>query len=550
MPCPPSSSPHGLKTTMRSFDWTEARLAAAAVGLGARDVAGWSSVEEQLVRDAEAETVPRPLLLQLQDQIRAGDDPLGEVFSDLRDPETRRRLGATYTPLPIVDAMLAWAAEQDTPARVIDPGAGSGRFLLRAAKLFKSAELVGVELDPLAAAVARGNLSAAGLKDRSRVVLRDYRAEDAVDRNGDRSLFVGNPPYVRHHLIEPRWKEWLVARAGELSLPASQLAGLHVYFFLATALRAQAGDFGALITAAEWIDVNYGALVRELFLGKLGGERIVVIEPTATAFPDTATTAAITAFQVASRPKSVRLRRVKQLKDLDNLNGGRFVRRERLETERRWSRLTYNARGCPAGFVELGELCRVHRGQVTGANKVWIADHKAEELPENVLYPSVTKARELIAADGVLSDASKLRRVVDLPEDLDTLDAEERRAVNRFLKRARRLGAHKGYVARHRRVWWSVGLREPAPILATYMARRAPAFARNFASARHLNIAHGLYPREPLGDRVLSGLVDYLSMKTNVIDGRTYAGGLTKFEPGEMERLFVPGLQLLQRDVP
>ena len=136
--------------------------------------------------------------------------------------------------------------------------------------------------------------------------------------------------------------------------------------------------------------------------------------------------------------------------------------------------------------------------------------------------------------------------MVDLPEDLDLLTPEERGAVDLFLKRARRMGAHKGYVARHRRAWWSVGLREPAPILATYMARRPPAFVRNLASARHLNIAHGLYPREPLEEHVLRGLVAYLSKRTNVIDGRTYAGGLTKFEPGEMERLFVPTPQLLE----
>ena len=526
-----------------SFKWTESRLFAAAIGLGARDVPGWSPIEEKLARDMG--TVPRTILVQLRDQIRAGEDPLGEVFSDLRCPETRRALGATYTPFAIVEAMLAWASDQKAPTRVIDPGAGSGRFLLRASKHFKGAELVGIELDPLAATIARGNLSAAGLKNRSRIVLGDYRDENTLG-NGGRSLFVGNPPYVRHHLIEPRWKEWLVARAKELSLPASQLAGLHVYFLLASALRARSGDYGTFITSAEWLDVNYGALVRELFLGKLGGERIVVIEPTATPFPDAATTAAITAFHIASQPPSVRLRRIKQLKDLDNLNGGRLVRRERLESEHRWSRLTYNARECPDGFIELGEICRVHRGQVTGANKVWIADDKTLALPVSVLYPSITKARELIAAGSVLSDASKLRRVVDLPEDLDTLDSEERRAVDRFLKRARRLGAHKGYVARHRRAWWSVRLREPAPILATYMARRPPAFVRNLVSARHLNIAHGLYPREQLNERVLSRLVDYLSMETNVIDGRTYAGGLTKFEPGEMERLFVPGPDLLE----
>ena len=69
---------------------------------------------------------------------------------------------------------------------------------------------------------------------------------------------------------------------------------------------------------------------------------------------------------------------------------------------------------------------------------------------------------------------------------------------------------------------------------------------RNLASARHINIAHGLYPREPLTERALSGLVNHLAVGTNVIDGRTYAGGLTKFEPREMERLFVPGLDVLE----
>src|ERR1700694_2554447 len=97
--------------------------------------------------------------------------------------------------------------------------------------------------------------------------------------------------------------------------------------------------------------------------------------------------------------------------------------------------------------------------------------------------------------------------------------------------------ADKGYVAENRKAWWSVGLREPAPVLATYMARRPPAFVRNRAEARHINIAHGLYPREPLQQQTLISLVNYLSKAVSVVDGRTYAGGLTKFEPREMERI-------------
>jgi hypothetical protein len=198
----------------------------------------------------------------------------------------------------------------------------------------------------------------------------------------------------------------------------------------------------------------------------------------------------------------------------------------------------------------LGELCRVHRGQVTGANEVWIAGKHSEDLPPSVFYPTVTAAEELFQAGRELADPTALRRVIDLPVDLDVFDGSDRKAIDRFLARARRLGVHKGNNASRRKAWWSVGLRNPAPVLATYMARRPPAFVRNRADARHINIAHGLYPREPLEDLVLRNLVEYLSASTNTSDGLMYAGGLTKFEPGGMERLLVPDLDRLRRSGP
>jgi hypothetical protein len=87
---------------------------------------------------------------------------------------------------------------------------------------------------------------------------------------------------------------------------------------------------------------------------------------------------------------------------------------------------------------------------------------------------------------------------------------------------------------------------EPAPILATYMARRPPAFVRNLAAVRHVNIAHGLYPREPLTPAALDSLAAYLRNSVTPAQGRVYAGGLAKFEPGEMERLPVPAPALLR----
>jgi adenine-specific DNA-methyltransferase len=162
------------------------------------------------------------------------------------------------------------------------------------------------------------------------------------------------------------------------------------------------------------------------------------------------------------------------------------------------------------------------------------------------LFRTITRAKELFAVDGVLVDDSALREVIDLPADLSVFDGIDKKRIETFLRYAKAAGVEGGYVAGNRRAWWSVGLRSPAPILATYMARRAPAFVRNLASARHINIAHGLYPREPLTEDVLVRLASYLSKKTSVQHGRTYAGGLTKFEPREMERILVPSPEVLR----
>lgn len=526
----------------------ERELISATLALGAEKSGGPLAPAEIALAKSALDIRQKPVEKgRLKELILAGEDPLGEAFSILRSSEERRENGATYTPTPIVQTMVDWAKTTRNPARIVDPGVGSARFLTRAGIVFPKASLVGIDIDPLATLMARANLAVLGLANRSRVILGDYR--QFSDQINGTTLYIGNPPYVRHHQIPPEWKEWLGKEARKLGLKASKLAGLHVYFFLATAKSAKAKDRGVFITASEWLDVNYGALVRSLMLGDLGGKSITVIEPTAQPFPDAATTAAITTFEINAKPTSIYFRRVGDLGDLGELGKGRKIHRDRLAAEGRWSHLTRFSAKAPEGFVELGELCRVHRGAVTGANGVWIAGAHSAGLPDSVLFPTITRAREVLEASGLLSDAARLRCVIDLPADLDELDSDERKAVMKFLKTARSMGADEGYIARHRKAWWSVGLRAAAPIISTYMARRPPGFVINKADARHINIAHGLYPREPLTETAKKTLVDYLQANISQQSGRTYAGGLTKFEPREMERLIVPGPEILSAGV-
>lgn len=190
---------------------TEDQLAAVAATL-----AGCHS------HDADSPCVRR-LAKWAKEGIESGGDPLGDEFCRLRTPERRRGHGAVYTPSRIVDAMVSWAASATRqPTRIVDPGAGSGRFLLAAGRAFPKARLVAVEVDPLARLLLEANAKVLGMDKRLAVLAGDYRSIDLPPVTGP-TLFLGNPPYVRHHGIPTVWKKWFAEAAAELGLKASKL---------------------------------------------------------------------------------------------------------------------------------------------------------------------------------------------------------------------------------------------------------------------------------------------------------------------------------------
>lgn len=525
---------------------TEAEFAALATALAAvrRSPAGTDCVTVRCQGKparATSDCLFQTDLDQIATTIADGHDPLGDALCALRSAAERRRQGIVYTPQAIVDAMVGWAAaQQPAPARIVDAGAGSGRFLLAAAGKFPHAQLLAAECDPLAVLALHANANVAGFAHRLHIHEDDYRRLTLPEVDGP-TLFLGNPPYVRHHDIPAVWKRWLTATAARWGIAASQLAGLHVHFLFQTCRLVRPGDYGTLITAAEWLDVNYGAAMRSAFVDVLGGTSVDVVAPTAKPFPNATTTGAIIRFRVGGGSPAMRFRAVRSTAEIGKRRGGRSVPRSAVRRAKRWSPfLRPAAAAAPCNHIQLGELCRVHRGQVTGRNAVWIAGGYRGPLPAASLVPTVTRAKEILAAGERITKADLLRRVIDLPVDLDELDSEARRQVAAFLRWAKGMAADASYIARHRRAWWAVGLRDPAPILCTYMARRPPAFVTNACDARHLNIAHGLYPREALPAKTLDALATWLRSNVQTTSGRTYAGGLTKFEPKELERIRIP----------
>ncbi len=466
-------------------------------------------------------------LSELQARVRAGEDPLGEAFCFLRSARVRRQSGAFYTPPPMVQRMASWVVEQ-RPVRVVDTGCGSGRFAVALRRAGFAGEIVAVDTDPLAVLMTRAHVAAAGLGEVDARV-QDFTQIDLPPVAGA-TAFLGNPPYVRHHDLDPSTKAEARETALKLGMELSGLAGLHALFLLAVARASRPGDLGCFVTSAEWMDTGYGQVMRTLLAGGLGLVWLDVESRRERVFEDALTTASVFGWRCGHRGEAV-------------VNGS-AVSRQELRRAKRWSTLGEGPPFAGAG-IPLGSIARVHRGVATGANGFFtLRRERAAELGlERWTVPCLTRARQVI-------EAAPTVRAADCSHLLLDLDGSppDNAALHSYLASGETQDLHQRYLCRHRQPWWRVGGKPPPPIVVTYMARRPPVFAFNPDGCRILNVLHGLYPREPLSDAQLAALVTWLNHHARDLRGhRTYQGGLMKWEPRDLEAAMIPPPDFLEK---
>jgi hypothetical protein len=187
----------------------------------------------------------------------------------------------------------------------------------------------------------------------------------------------------------------------------------------------------------------------------------------------------------------------------------------------------------------------VHRGVVTGANRFFVLTRKdaAAFGLSQWCRPVVSSAEEVLTSGGSLHDNAETRLLLNVPKGARRHAHPE---LDAYLKSGEQAVCGdvvcQRYVTRHRSPWWHLGNVQSPPIVASYMARQAPAFALNPEGLAILNIAHGLYPVSPMTPEQLAALVIHLNDVRSSFRGcgRTYHGGLEKFEPRELEALPIP----------
>jgi adenine-specific DNA-methyltransferase len=475
-----------------------------------------------------------------------------EALTHRNDRERRYKLGQFFTP-PAIAAFMAEAIADVAPATVLDPGVGGG-VLLRA--IPPGPRLFGLDVDTRAVDLARSALPEA------EITVGDFLATKTLGLDASWPLsestfdaIVSNPPYIRHHNLTPEHKALAKHYTTVLGRKFSSLSGSYVYFFLESVLRLNEGGRLAFITPTEFLDVRYGAALKETLLDSCDLDEVLVLEMDELAFDGVLTTSAITVATKRAKPS----RRFRLTEGRMNGNVER-VRSVELESDIAapslpWTPLLPSRVERIAPLIEgrtarLGDFARVRRGIATGDNSYFcLTQAEVDEfgIEPEYLVPVVVGSKDLPAGRPLDKGFHRERLREGARGWLlwchDPKAALAGKNVLRYIERGEQTDLPQRFNCRSRRPWYGVERVPPPDFFVTYMARDRARFIRNQAGARCMTSLLNIWAKEGISAEDLRPVLeDPINTRLLREFGRTYGGGLGKIEPGDLLTLPVKPL--------
>lgn len=423
----------------------------------------------------------------------------------------------------------------DSAEAALEPSCGTGAFISCLRECSPDTMVTGIEKDSVVYQIVTQLWN----DDKTTLVNNDFF--NTLDHARKFDLLVTNPPYSRHHHLTSEEKCHYGAIVERLTgKHLSQLAGLHAYFILAATSLLREDGVASWLIPSELFSVNYGRTIREYITSSVRVERVHFFNNDDLQFDDALVSSCVLVL------------RKKQAKDSDNveITLGDFERPSKTATVTigQLKKLNKWQHFFQMNHVEsdktVGDYFKVKRGLSTGAESYYAKSRKEwhelgieDEWLTPVLQAPRNMLENVVHSDETGWPLNSDRALLNIPLSVPECQLSE--AVMAYLRGCPDK-IRNSYTATHRKRWFSIEQRDPAPIVCTYMSRSDEQpfrFIRNKSNAVVTTAYLCLYPLKELNEEQLDMACELLnSIKPSVLisSGREYGGGLRKLEPKEL----------------
>ena len=444
-----------------------------------------------------------------------------------QNPDRLRALGQYFTD-PRIGAFLTRFACPGAKT-MLDPALGSGLFPRLAREIAPDCAVTAYEVDP-------GVLQAfppEGLTLRQ----EDYLSGSWAERF---DAIVCNPPYLRFQRIQNR--ELLRREVADRSgIPCPSYVNLYALFLAKSICQMAPGGRLAYVIPAEFLSAGYARGLKEHILRHRLLRAVIRLEQDRDLFPGAVTTCCL--LLLDREPKEtaafVSLASAEDLADrfLDELPRQEAALNT-LSPEESWlSRFYDSPPPAYGGLVPTARFFRVGRGIATGANHYFcltFSQLSAFHIPESCVKPCLCRSRDVA---GPLFTGSDLADLIARDKPLFLLDPPDPLSVSSYLSRGEALGIPKKFLPAHRDPWYAPEPQAPAPIWIAGACRGGMKVVRNLAGIRTLTTFHLVRPRDGVDpDLLFAYLRSPAAQEILLRRGRTMGQGLTKLQPGDLNR--------------
>jgi len=524
--------------------------------------------------------IPTPLMYAFNDFIeelkaynlaKVQSDVLGRVYEELIPAGERHRLGQYYTPPPIVELIIEMCVKSPED-RILDPGCGSGSFLVKAYHKLKDLkrkenpfaveaqlheevldQIYGIDINQFPAQLAAMNMATRNLQVESKnihLVVSDFFKVDpstavfppAFD------VVVTNPPYTRQEEMEYKGqiRDVALTYLDGSKIDIDARAGIYAYFFTYSAKFLKNEGKMGYITSDTWLDVGFGKGLKRFFLDHFKILAIIWYDVRAFEKPLVGTCITILEKEDVSEQarnenlvKFARIKKALPAEDIvksvemtavnfeDERMGVVLKKQKELQPEEKWG--TY-IRAPPIYFkviqhpkmIRFKDIAKIRRGFTTGANQFFYFDKEKIRLwniESEYLEPLVTSPKDVNVEIRPQDIKQWVLMVHEPKEELLKKNANVSKYIEwgenteTKIKGGRRGGATvKGYhnlsTLKSRKIWYDLGKREPAPLLFSCKIWERCIYAQNTAKVQADKAFYEVRPLAKEDITVLAGILN------------------------------------------